>query len=130
MDDLLLECLNDLETALQWLELPYQQRPPESDFQKCRSNLAIAKAKLGEQKQQTPLKWLNLPTGIYNPLMRAGYQTIESIAKLAPKQLMSIPGIGTNYKDIIIQARERWNLESLKIPGPENLHRSPCSEQS
>lgn len=129
MDDLLLECLNDLETALQWLELPYQQRPPEIEFEKCRSNLAIVKARLDREKQQTPLKWLNLPTGIYNPLMRAGFKTIESIAKLAPKQLMSIPGIGANYKDIIIEARERWHLESLKTPCLENLRHSPCSEQ-
>ena len=119
MDDLLNECLDDLETSLQWLELPlpHQQRPPSCEIQKCRENLSTLRAFLAAKaKKETPLRWLNLRTGIYNPLMRAGYQTVESISCLAPWQLLAIPKIGVGYKDEIIKALKQWTQEEPKTP--------------
>lgn len=121
MDELLSECLSDLEVALQWLELPYKQRPPSHRIKKCRDNILIAKAYLAARAQkETPLKWLNLPTGIYHPLMRAGYRTVESVSSLTPTQLLVIPRIGTGYRDEILRALESWHQEP-KIPFPQDL---------
>ena len=125
MDDLLKECLDDLEAALRWLELPYQQRPPSCEISKCRSNLLTLKIRLTEEaKKKTPLKWLNLRTGIYNPLMRAGYQTVESISGLTPAQLLAIPRIGENYKNEILRALEKWNQEP-RTPAHQGFHSEP-----
>lgn len=121
MDELLNECLDDLEAALQWLELPYRQRPPSHEIEKCRNNISIAKTYLvARAKKEAPLKWLNLRTGIYNPLMRAGYQTVESVSSLTPTQLLVIPRIGTGYRDEILTALENWYQEP-KIPSPQDL---------
>jgi DNA-directed RNA polymerase alpha subunit len=126
MDELLNECLDDLGTALQWLEMPYQQRPPSWQIEKCRENLSIVKAYLAAKVDgRTPLKWLSLRTGIYNPLMRAGYQTIESISVLSPAQLLVIPKIGPGCKDEIIKALDKWHQEKLKIPFHQDSHSEP-----
>ena len=125
MSNLLYECLNDLEIALQWLELPRQQRPPSCAIERCRSNILTLRASLAEgTKECTPLKWLNLRTGIYNPLMRAGYQTIESVSCLTPAQLVAIPKIGVGYKEEIIRALERWHQEP-RIPARQDSHSEP-----
>ena len=125
IDELLNECLDDFEAALQWLELPYKQRPPSHRIEKCRDNISIAKAYLvAKTKKETPLKWLNLRTGIYNPLMRAGYQTVESVSSLTPTQLLVIPRIGTGYRDEILRALENWYQEP-KIPSPQDLCPEP-----
>lgn len=128
MNDLLNECLDDLAVALEWLELPYQQKPPKHEIEKCRANLAIVRAQLASKENEIPLKWLNLPTGAYHPLMRAGHQTIEAVVKLAPKQLMAIPGIGENYRNIIIEACEQWQLEKLQAPCPQIPSFLACNE--
>lgn len=119
MDDLLQECLESLETALQWLELPDDSRPSPCQIEKCRSSISAARAYLAAKaKKQTPLERLNLPTGIYNSLMRAGYQTVESVSCLAPWQLLAIPRIGRGYKDEIIKTLENWRREGLKTLCP------------
>jgi hypothetical protein len=117
MDDLLNECLKDLDVLLQWLELPCEEKLASSQAEKCKSSLLAAKTYLTAKIEKgTPLKWLNLRTGIYNPLMRAGYQTVESIACLAPWQLLAIPKIGAGYKDEIVKALEKWTQGELKTP--------------
>ncbi len=125
MSNLLYECLNDLEIALQWLELPRQQRPPSCAIERCRSNILTLRASLEEEaKECTPLKWLNLRTGIYNPLMRAGYVTIESVSCLTSAQLLAIPKIGAGYKEEIVRALEKWH-QGPKTPAQQNLHSEP-----
>ena len=117
MDDLLNECLKDLDALLQWLELPYEERLASSQAEKCKSSLSAVKTYLTAKiKKETPLKWLNLRTGIYNPLMRAGYRTVESIACLASWQFLAIPLIGPTYRDEIIKALEKWTLEESRTP--------------
>ena len=125
MNSLLSECLDDLDAALQWLELPYKQKPPSHEIEKCRNNLSVVRAYLAAKaKEQTPLKWLNLRTGIYNPLMRAGYQTIESVSSLTPTQLLVIPHIGVGYREEILKALEGWHREP-KIPSPQDSRSEP-----
>ena len=112
MIDLLNECLNDLEVALQWLELPRQQRPSSWNIKRCRDNLLTLKSCLAaEVSKKTPLKWLNLRTGTYNSLMRADCKTIESVSRLTPAQLLAIPRIGVGGRDEVIRALERWRQE-------------------
>jgi DNA-directed RNA polymerase alpha subunit len=106
------ECLSDLDAALQSLDLLCQQGSPSLEVDKCRSSLLTLRASLIEKaKQKTPLKWLCLRTGIYNPLMRAGYQTVESVSCLTSAQLLAIPKIGTGYKEEILKALESWHQE-------------------
>jgi len=126
MDELLNECLDDLDIALQWLAMPNQRRPPSWQMEKCRENLSAVKAYLAAKADgRTPLKWLNLRTGIYNPLMRAGYQTIESISVLSPTELLVIPKIGPGCKDEIIKALEKWHQGKLRTPSHQASHSEP-----
>jgi DNA-directed RNA polymerase alpha subunit len=106
------ECLSDLNIALQYLEPLCQQGSPSGEMQNCRRSLLTLRASLTERlKRKTPLKWLRLRTGIYNPLMRAGYQTVESVACLTSAQLLAIPKIGIGYRDEIFRALENWHQE-------------------
>ena len=119
------ECLGDLDLALQSLELLCQQGVPSREVERCRKNLSTLRASLIERaKRKTPLKWLRLRTGIYNPLMRAGYQTVESVSCLTSAQLLAIPKIGTGYRSEILRALESWHHEP-KTLFPEDLHFEP-----
>lgn len=116
------QCLNDIDLALQSLEPLCQQEAPSQEVEKCRKSLSALRASLIERtKRRAPLKWLDLPTGIYNPLRRAGYHTIESVACLTSAQILAIPLIGTFYKDKILRALENWHREP-KTLSPEDLH--------
>ena len=112
MADPLNECLGYLDAALQSIELVRQQGALPPEIEKCRSSFLALKASLIEKaKRKTPLKWLSLRTGIYNPLMRAGYHTIESVACLTSAQILSVPKIGIGYRDEIFRALENWHQE-------------------
>ena len=122
MDYSLNRCLVDLDLALQSLEDLRQQGAAPQEVDNCLRSLSTFKASLiARLKRKTPLKWLRLRTGIYNPLMRAGYQTVESGACLTPAQLLAVPKIGIGYRDEIFRALENWQ-EAPKTLSPEDLY--------
>lgn len=116
MNELIIECLDDLEAALEWLELPGQSRPGKAEIDKCRQNVAQLRRALASargREEQTPLKWLDLPTGVSNALLRAGYSTIEELEKLTPSQLASVPRIGGMSVKLVASALKTWKSRSL-----------------
>ncbi len=122
MDYSLNRCLVDLDLALQSLEDLRQQGAQSQEVENCLRSLSTLKASLvARLKRRTPLKWLDLPTGIYNPLRRAGYHTVESVASLTSAQILAIPLIGVFYKDKIFRALEDWNRQP-KTLSPEDLY--------
>lgn len=122
MADPLNECLGCLDDALQSIELVCQQRALPPEIEECRSSFLALKASLTEKaKRKTPLKWLSLPTGIYNPLMRAGYYTVESVACLTSAQILAVPRIGIGYRNEIFRALVNWDQEP-KTLSPEDSH--------
>lgn len=115
-------CLKDLDAALEWLELLRRQERPFYEIKECRSSLLAVRAHLATKtEEKTPLKSLNLPTGVYNSLMRAGCQTVESISCLTSEQLLAIPRVGTGYADEILKALKSWHREQ-RIPSPLDSH--------
>jgi DNA-directed RNA polymerase alpha subunit len=116
------ECLSDLNLALQSLEALRQQGVHSQEVENCLKSLSAFKVSLVARiKRETPLKWLGLRTGIYNPLMRAGYHTIESVARLTPKQILAIPLIGTDYRDKILNALDSWH-QKPRTSSPEDSY--------
>ena len=68
MDYSLNRCLVDLDLALQSLEDLRQQGAAPQEVDNCLRSLSTFKASLiARLKRKTPLKWLRLRTGIYNP---------------------------------------------------------------
>lgn len=67
-----------------------------------------ANALLMEPEENTPLKWLNLPTRIQNPLLRSGCNTIEHLSRLRADQITSIRGIGDGSVQVIEDALRNW----------------------
>lgn len=74
---------------------------------------------LMDEEERTPLKWIGLPTGVQNALMRSGCDTIEKLVKLRKEQILSIRGIGERSIPVIARSIKNWN--SVNYPAGDPL---------
>lgn len=61
-----------------------------------------------------PLSDLGLPTAVSNALRRAGCQTIQDAAALAPERLETIKRLGRGGRQLLHEALSRWYQASAQ----------------
>lgn len=85
-------------TPLQLNQLWHQQSGElESQRLMGFANAVLTLARNLHVPEEQPLEVLDLPTGAYNALRRAGLHTVEAVARLNERQLMGINNIGAKY---------------------------------
>jgi hypothetical protein len=94
------------------LEMAEQLAQCPIDYTRAELLLRVRKAAGLIGDEEAPLALLNLPTEMYNPLRRGGYDTIEQVEGAGPEPLMRISGLGPERVGQILSAVRKWRREN------------------